>query len=547
MIAAALFLGYFFYCFNLNKCFNSSGINIVSTESIIDDINNSSSKEYLKIDGVFAVSAMILTNDNKIILSKRKGENKWIQPGTYIRTNTIYKGYKGENVPPFLTPQKQLLEKIYQDTGINASNLEYVDIFMSDINTDVNTLSRATDPEARYSDLKDNFLSPSPFLIQLEHSSQLKSSKTHNHADMFYIYKLKRDVRFDTLKIQIMQEANNNSEVCFQDIDAFDLDEIKELVTHHRDNIYVDMAIISDITMGYYRRYKHFKNSTIRHCTFNTDNHVLWIRTSNYCNARCKFCLMSDRRKSGSSSNINNTDSLLSVLQNNSYIYKHQDLKMIISGGEPFLIPNLINSLVFKVLKLPEYRDVISKVSICTNGTLCASDYVESDIIKLNDYCKQKDISFKIVLDIPGFDAGSYASLTRMTGKEWNKLMRFAKFLNSNNIEFCVNVIMSTIFENKFKKYLELWKKNNFNMIQLSYVIRNAKNDNSLFLNRDKCLKLFNIILSGKYRTEFIDKIDLIIPECNDKYCQSSNIYSIFYNHNSNEYMLSSECLDKQA
>ncbi len=536
-IALVAWMIYYFHTINSN-----AESKIDNTKTIIDEINKNNSNEYSKIDGVFAVSAIIITNDNRIILTQRKEEDKWIQPGTYIRTNIIYN--KDDSIPKFNTPQKELLNRIYVDTGINESNLEYVDVFSSSIYEDIHTLNLVQDPIGRTNDLKDNYLSPSPFLIQYEHSESLKTSQTHTHIDMFYIFRLKESIDFSLIEQQIQEDTFTKEKYKFKKIKDFSLDDIKEMVLHNPRTIYRDMYVLCEYAMKCYRRYKLQNSLVMRHCTFNTNNHILLIRTSNYCNGGCQYCLMSDKRIKYQNGHNISIESLFNALVNNKSKIKSDDIKLIISGGEPFIIDNLIDRVVIKIIEMPEYRDKITKLSICTNGTLCTDPSVKEQITNLYNTCKKNNISFKFVLDIPGYDKRSYKSLTRMDNG-WDKLNTFIDFLNLNKIPYCGNVVISKTFKKKKAEYIKYWKDKSFFDITLSYVIKNSANDNSAYLSKDECQAEYRDIISGEYPTEFMHNIDLAIPECNDKYCQSDNIFSIYYDHKENKYLGTNNCLDK--
>jgi len=540
-IAVVLILGLIFYYHTISKySFENKGTNI---SKIIEDINNNNSSMFSKVDGVFAVSALIFTNDNRIILTQRKGEDKWIQPGTYIRTNKIYK--KDDVIPEFKTPQQQLLDRILHETGINAFNLEYIDVFSTSVNHDFATLRKIENPDLRTNDLKDNLITPSPFLIQFEHSDSYKTSQTHTHIDMFYIFKLKDDVDFTLIKQNVENESSTTDEYQVSKIESFTLSDIREKVSHQSHTIYADMLYICEYAMKCYIKFKHNNNISIRHCTFNTNNNILWIRTSNNCNGECRFCLMSHNRQKPNGASSININSLFDTLRESRGKIKKGDLKLIISGGEPFIIDNLIEKVVSAIIEMPEYRDRITKLSICTNGTLCSDDTTRKQIMNLYKRCIEKEIRFKLVLDLPGYEKQSYKYLTRLKDSDWDKLDSFIDYLNKEGIPYCANVILSKTFEKRLDNYIAYWARKKIKYVTLSYVIRNKNNENSLYLTKDECIAVYKKIVSGEKSIDFIRSIDLAIPECNDNYCESDNIFTIYYDYTQKKYIGSASCLDK--
>ena len=101
-------------------------------EDEIKLINENQSEKYITLDGVFAVSAIIMTKENKFILMKRADNGLWVQPGTYFRSNEIFSASeKGNSKTKISLPYTRLIEGVKNDIYMNGFDYSYIDLLNS--------------------------------------------------------------------------------------------------------------------------------------------------------------------------------------------------------------------------------------------------------------------------------------------------------------------------------------------------------------------------------------------------------------------------------
>jgi len=503
----------------------------------IDIINKNESQKYFTLDGVFAVSSIIITKGNKFLLMKRKDNELWIQPGTYFRSNLIFSiSEKDEYKTKISLPYTCLKEGIKRDTALADYNYSYIDIFDSNYTEVKETFSLLTTMEDRRvveGNLSLNKISPIPFLIQSEKSNRPKSSGKQTHIDMFFPLRLSNDFNLSNHIAGIRREELNCSE-----LKEFSLNEIQNMV-QEEGTAYSDLYVICLEFMKLYRKYK-FRKNRIRSCTFDEKNNILALRLFEKCNAKCKYCLLGEKHRF--------IDSLQSIdveiekikecLEKNVQKLSENEYKLILTGGEPLLGDNIF-SAIDEVISMDEYKTKIKSISICTNGINWEKH--ESQIKRFVDRINTEKIDFKFVINFPAYNTSTYKHLVGIQAFE--KVVNFIKFLSDEDINFLINVVLSANVKSKLEEYIKFWNKNNIKNIVLSYAIRTQENKNKSLLSKQECIDLYDMIQSGDYEIEHFDNLELIIPNCNDSFCGGKKINSLY--HENDEYMLKTKCLDK--
>jgi hypothetical protein len=54
---------------------------------------------------------------------------------------------------------------------------------------------------------------------------------------------------------------------------------------------------------------------------------------------------------------------------------------------------------------------------------------------------------------------------------------------------------------------------------------RNGVNEEIICLNKDECIDLYGKLCSGNYEIDFLNKIKLMIPSCDEFDCHEHKIY----------------------
>lgn len=521
--------------------------------------NEIDKRNYKSYDGVFAVSAIIVTADNKLLLMTRKrdgstSEEIWVQPGVYYRTNTLHK-----NPLPLKPFYNHLIESIEFECGLTKDKYEIIQL-SSMIAQEQETFAESglTTWSAKYN---QNQLSPTPFLIQIEKADVQKRSGTNRHIDCFYAFKLKIDDDKELLE-SIMRATTSKAK--YEKLCTFTYEEVMQMCKPeglHKDSAinrcYPDLSIIMKKFFIAWRRelfLKKFENN-IRHCTFNPNNNTIWVRINENCNLNCEFCLMVT--KNAKIQTISWNSERFFAFWNSLKLFDGQkSYHLVITGGEPLLVKGLY--------ELISYMDnnsngKIGSITICTNGTLGTSklksaysqNAIENLQNLLSDTCHFKN-KCKYVINMSSYNEDSFCAITHAKSSDlFQQQSEFIKYLHLQNMyDITANIVMTDILKKHLAEYFLLWKNSQIKKVAFSYSIQLGINSRGGMkhirtLTKDECVKLFNSLGNGEYEIELFDSIELMIPSCDEKKSckENQNIISLFMTSNK-EWISKTGCLD---
>ena len=103
----------------------------------------------------------------------------------------------------------------------------------------------------------------------------------------------------------------------------------------------------------------------------------------------------------------------------------------------------------------------------------------------------------------------------------------FPKHLIDKGYSVTANVVMTNVLKNNLNKYFEYWVYLGIRIISFSYAIhigivsRDEKNPRTL--SKSECLQLYYEMGNGDYAIENFEDIELMIPSCDERYCQEKN------------------------
>lgn len=425
--------------------------------------------------GVFAVSAIIIDENNKMLLIKNNN-GLHMQPGSYYRTNKPMLNMSLE------TPFKKMIETIRKETGLEDIDIELIDLSYSGNNREylLKDLLKTDEEKKFFREYLNHNITPPPFFMIQEFGDN-KTSKEKYHISMYYAFKLKN--------------LQKNPKLIFKDIDEFE-----------NLSVYKDLKYVYNKLIMLYKK-TNYPTSNIRLCRFNDKTKTVCWRMTHHCSTHCRHCFI-DIEVDTNPININ-VD--YDKIYNN--ISKYQVEKMVLSGGEPFLISNLFD-IVEKINESP-----VMKFSICTNGIYYHNQIALID--KINQFSKFD----KFVVSLEGYKNDNYCKTKHIekNNNAFDKVVEFLSKCQSLNIRFNINVIGDSYFLSNTKKFIDFWRDKKFEDITISYPIRTRNN------SKTDLLKTYQKIINGDFGdVSFIKNIELIIPICEDTICPSrQNIFSI--------------------
>ena len=448
--------------------------------------------------GVFAVSAIIVNEKMELLLIKDDRDGIYKQPGCHYRTNKL------KNKNELEIPYSKILENIEIETGINKTYFKFIDLSNYQHKKEYD-LASLIDRDKKYLSIKDKFkkyetniIMPPPFFIMQE-NSEPKTSGAKYHIDMFYAFRVNST------------EQNNNSNVVF-----YSENKIHKLIAEDKKEIYPDLLFVFNNFRRIYET-THFPKSYIRLCTFNTSENksiLLWRITQN-CNANCDYCLLRTKLQTITKP-ISIEENVIQTIIDN--ISENKINKIIISGGEPLLVENLV-----EIVQKVALETTCDSITICTNGIKLKDEECYNKILKLKEVEKFK----KFVISIDHYEENNYKSLKKHKENfRLSDLTESIAKLRDASFDVFINVMATEKFLAAPNKYIDFWRKNNFNKISISYPIKcNNKKKFELKSEYDK-------IISGHYGDiSFLEKegLELIIPDCQYEHCPhfDNKIYHI--------------------
>lgn len=427
--------------------------------------------------GVFAVSAIILNDKHEVLLIYDDKKKIFKQPGGHYKTNKFV--FRKELV----TPYNLIMDTIEKETGLKRKDLDIIDFYGFSEETKIN--ANCEDP-CLLGEYGNNETSFAPIYVLKEISKERKSSGEKLHIDFFYAFKINTKIK-NTPKMKFF----NISDLRNQDVS-----------THK------DLTKVCDDIVLQYKKMK-YPTSNIRFCTFSDkqERKIYW-RITKQCNAKCKYCIS---KSSGCSDSVNYDNNDIEEIIN--VLNKGQYQKLIITGGEPFLVKEFYKI----ILKVSEHTEYCDNISICTNALEWNDEFVDNlfSIEKIK----------KFVVSVDAYKENDFCSLKRIpnTHHYLSQVISFIHRAYENNKEVTINVMISDLFIRKAGEFVNFWRKNGFRDISLSYPVHSKQQ------NKHKILTIYNNMLSGKYGDmSFCKNIELILSECDTHNCPMiSNIHSI--------------------
>lgn len=520
-------------------------------------------ENYKSFNGVFAVSAIIITKDKKVLLVKRKqsnasestnSKNLWVQPGVYYRTNTIH-----EN-PPELPPfYDYLIESIKDECGLTKDR--YKPIRLNSIIEEKSATFDRHDLAIWNVAYNNNQLSQTPFLIQVEEGDGPERSGTSRHIDCFYAYELTIDD--ETLLDNLSKIIPGNAEK-YEKVSTFTYEEVRQMSkkggmskNQVHNHCYPDLVIILEKFFELWRKelfLEKYKNN-IRHCTFNPNNNTIWVRIDNNCNLNCQFCLMPNKVQK-SVLVQHKFDSFCKFWNENIFFDKQKSYHLVVTGGEPFLVEKLYEMILYMD---NNSNGRINSITVCTNGTL-GTPYATSGIDyhanknlhkMLEDTCSFK-LKLKFVINMSAYDANTLCKISQKNQSDLHKRQcDFVETLHKGNVyDITANVVMTDILKNNLDKYFEYWRELGIRKIAFSYAIqlglqKRAQVNSIKTLSKDECISLYNSLGNGQYPVEYFDYIELMIPSCDEKgACKENDNIIAYYKNIKNSWESKNSCLD---
>lgn len=433
-------------------------------------------KKILHPRGVFSVAAIIVDDDNNILLIEDdKGFH--MQPGSYYRTN------RPRLLGKLETPYCKILNTIEKETGLQDIDIELIDLSYFGEKKEY-TLKEALGKDVKKLHFYDKYLkhtiSPPPFFIIQEYGNN-KSSQEEFHIAMYYGFKLK-------------EKKNTGKNISFRNISEF------ESMDVYRDLIYVYNRFIT-----IYKK-TNYPTFNIRLCRFNDKIKTVCWRLTDHCSAHCPHCFINTK--------LNTEPVAVNIDFESLYtkIARHRIEKLIISGGEPFLISNL-PEIVENVNDSP-----IKKFSICTNGI-----NFDQQIDLINEIKNYKKFD-KFVISIEAYNNKKYRVNKGIKNeRSFTMVLEFLHKCQSLNIPFNVNVIGNTFFLSNTERFIDFWRKEKIENITISFPVKSEEN------TKTDLLRKYQEIIDGQHGdVSFLKSLELIMPVCEDSNCPSgTHIFSI--------------------
>lgn len=448
-------------------------------------------KKILHLRGVFAVAAIIIDDNNDMLLIKENGFYK--QPGAHYRTNRPQFGKE------LKTPYIEILDTIRKETGLGEHDIELIDLSYFGKKGEYTLKDQYNENKDLLSFFEKYLghkISPPPFFLMQEYGDK-KSSKEKFHIAMYYGFKVKNK--------QNLQNTDKR-EILFTNISISDFKGI---------DVYRDLIFVYERFISLYKE-TNYPRFNIRLCRFNDKINTVCWRLTDKCNAICKHCFIPKK---------NHTNSPFTIKINREKLPKHitdnHVKKLIISGGEPFLVKNLST-----IVEYANNHLSVEKFSICTNGIYYQNHLPLINNIKSGDYNKFD----KFVISLETYESEGYKDIKQITdNSSFAKVLEFIKKCCDEKIKFNINVIGSSFFISNPKNYIDFWREKGLTDITISFPVKSKENTKTDLLTE------YQKIINGTYGdVSFLRNLELIIPVCEDLECcpNGKNIFSIDCNGN---------------
>lgn len=464
-----------------------------------------------KIEGTFAVSAFIFYDkDNKLLL--RRSENKstndrdfYVQPSVFYR-----KKYRKKCELP--TPYKKIYDYLKNDlalymehlTPISSLPLEYDHQWVEQKLS--NFISRnkevlfpqygLSDVESAMRKYQNNEISLSPLLTIVEKNPDaLKSSGEKFHIDFYFAFRL------NEISPALKSELESGK---FNLVSRVGLTTLLDNQETHG-----DLLAIYDILHYLDTKSKVHPKVQINNCTFSCRKKTAYWRITKNCNCICNYCFIEENKIDDVVDIDENTvDKVIQVIET-------RDIeKLVISGGEPLLVRNLVD-IIQKI------NDSVSgklEISVCTNGVVDFSDFE-----KLSKISKFE----KFVISIDGYDQNTYGKYKKVKpygnakkpkSAQLGYVKQFIECAQQYGINVAVNTIISKDLVQFIDKYIDLYNDIGIEELSFSKLITNNKKNRkttNFVTEVGEVLKFYNMVLNDKIeKFYYVKRLDFIIPSC---------------------------------
>ena len=461
-----------------------------------------------KVKGTFAVSAFIFTEkDTKLLLFRDDNKNQdkdgnafYVQPS--ITYKKRFQKRKGENLQtPYEVIFSYLTDKLYFEHLKPISNvpLKYewregkqkISTFLTDNEEKLydNAKKKQTVEENMFN-YRDNCISLSPLLSTVENNPDtLKDSKEPLHIDFYYAFQL----------MQINKDINKGLQSGKYKLVS--RGELEELIV--KQQVHGDLLAIYDILLYTVNKIKPRPQISINNCTFTCRRKTAYWRITEKCNCNCQYCFL-DNRKTEDRSNVSE-EVINKVIE---IIEKQEVEKLVISGGEPLLVENLL----YVVQRISNANVPNLKISICTNGLIEFTDF--GKLAK-----EEKFEKFVVSVDAHNREIyGRYKKDIRNKSADYGKLLNFIRNAKKNNIRIAANVILSYSLKKYFNDYVKFINDERIEELSISILIGNNDNNKNLKMyikKMSEILDFYNMILNEKVKEfDHLEKLDFIMPSC---------------------------------
>lgn len=463
------------------------------------------------IEGTFAVSAFIFYGkDNKLLMYKSKSKSNK-EHSFYVQPSVFYKRKrkKGED-HKLLTPYNKIYSYLNDELGLYMEHLkpisylplkiehQWIEQSLSNFirkNKEVLFLQYGlSDVEKAMRKYKDNEISLSPLLTIVEKNPDaLKSSGEPFHIDFYYAFRLSEsDI-----------DMYNNSD----DLKIVSRKELKDMLDHKQ--THGDLLAVYDTLRYLIKRVESQPRVEINNCTFSCRKKTAYWRITEYCNCNCIYCFIGkEKQKADDEVDEETIEKVIQIIEDNDIE------KLVISGGEPLLVNNLLD-VIRRISNVSNER---LKISVCTNGV---TDFADLDSLSLIPQFE------KFVVSIDGYNQKTYGKYKTLKGQtngkrpkqaQLNNVKRFIENAQRSRINIAINTIISKDLLENTDKYIELFNSMGIEELSLSALISNNdrnKDIENFVTETGQIINFYNTIINDKMdKFDYLKKLDFVIPSC---------------------------------
>ena len=210
------------------------------------------------------------------------------------------------------------------------------------------------------------------------------------------------------------------------------------------------------------------------------------IEVTGYCNMNCKHCRAANETKRNMS--LEQIEKILKIINK----VRDDDFRLILSGGEPFLHPKILE--ILKLIK--KYN--IESVVITTNASL-----VDDKILKAMNDLKFKFLCIQVSLD--SLDEETHDNFRRYKGAYQKCIETLNKIQNYDNIYSSIRMTLTKETINEIEKMIDFSIQHHVKILGIGSVIPfgNAKSK--------------VLCLTPQQKKDFLEKLAVEHKKYNDK------------------------------